>query len=389
MTFKFCNKQQAVFIICALPVLAGCGETMPSAELTDEDCRRVSLVDQETGLKIRGAEDIAVDPEAGIAIISAYDRWAVEQDMDDGRTMIPQGGLYLVTIAALRADRDTLTVTDLANSFKAGSDFHPHGIDLHIAQDGRRILAVINRRYQKGNTTDNNNWQQETTLEIFRLQDLELQHQRTVRHERLCRANGIVLLSSRQILFSRDHGACDDRGALLEDIFGSAKGEVVQLNLPQQTDGPVEVENIAERLGYANGLAVDRNRNQLFVAATRESAVHVYDLDAISASSTEAAVRQIDVTGGPDNLTLLKNGDLLAAVHPSLLSIGLYRRQWLGRTRAPSRILRLNPQDGSVRVLWQDADGSTFSAASVAVSLGPYLLIGSVADDGLMVCRYP
>lgn len=370
-------------------MMIGCDQTMPSAELTDADCRRVALVDQETGLKIRGAEDIAVDPEAGIAIISAYDRWAVEQDMDDGRNVIPQGGLYLIAIAELDADRDTLMVTDLANAFKADNDFHPHGIDLHIAEDGRRILAVINRRYHKDNTTDHNNWQQETTLEIFRLQDLELQHQTTIDHERLCRANDIVLLSSRQILFSRDHGACDDRGALLEDIFGSAKGEVVQLILPPQTDGLVEVKNIAEGLGYANGLAVDRNRNELFVAATRESAVHVYGLDALSASAPQATIGQIDVTGGPDNLTLLKNGDLLAAVHPSLLAIGLYRRQWLGRTRAPSRILRLNPQDTSVHVLWQDADGSTFSAASVAASLGPYLLIGSVADDGLMVCRYP
>ena len=124
------------------------------------------------------------------------------------------------------------------------------------------------------------------------------------------------------------------------------------------------------------------------MAATREAAVHVYSLDTPSASPTKAAARRIDVTGGPDNLTLLNNGDLLTAVHPSLMSIGLYRRQWFGRTRSPSRILRLNPQEETAQVLWQDLDGRIFSAATIAAVLGPYLLIGSVADDGLMVCRY-
>ena len=200
MTLNFYNTRQAAIIVCAFAVTIGCDEPIPVAELTDQDCRRVALVDQDTGLKIRGAEDIAVDPEAGIAIISAYDRWAVERNIDDGHNTIPQGGLYSVSIAELRADRDTLTVTDMAASFKTGSDFHPHGIDIHIAEDGSHILAAINRRYRNSNTSDENVWQQETTLEIFRLQDLELQHQTTVRHERLCRANDIVLLSPRQVL---------------------------------------------------------------------------------------------------------------------------------------------------------------------------------------------
>ncbi len=381
--------RRAGFIFMALMVMTGCDDPAPPTELSRNDCKRLVLVDQETGNRIRGAEDIAIDQEAGIAIISAYDRWAVERNVRETKSSTPQGGLYLVRLEDLRFDQDILTVEDISLSFKASRDFHPHGIDLHTAEDGQRTLGVINRRYTNDSRADEPIWKWETTLEIFRLNDGQLQHQRTVRTERLCRANDIVTLNANEFLFSRDHGACSDRSVLLEDIFRLSRGEIVRLTTPRTQDSPLKIEVIATDIGYANGLAIDREKNWLFVAATTEKAVRVYDLDAIGTAPSQNFTSRIEVSGGPDNLFRMEDGDLLVAIHPSLLAVGFYRRQWLGRSRAASRIIRLSPEDGRTRLLWDDPDGTLFSAATIAARLGPYLLIGSVADEGLTVCSIP
>ena len=65
--------------------------------------------------------------------------------------------------------------------------------------------------------------------------------------------------------------------------------------------------------------------------------------------------------------------------------MALHRR--LGIGRAPSRIIKANPQTGAVEILFDDPDGALFSAATVAVEWAGALIAGSVTDEGLLVCR--
>ena len=63
-----------------------------SATYAQSDCRVVDLIDVDTGHKIAGAEDMALEPNGENVIISAYDR----SNPDD-----PKGGLYRISLWGL------------------------------------------------------------------------------------------------------------------------------------------------------------------------------------------------------------------------------------------------------------------------------------------------
>ena len=91
------------------------------------------------------------------------------------------------------------------------------------------------------------------------------------------------------------------------------------------------------------------------------------------------------VPGGPDNLTVSSDGGIVAAVHPSLMAIGLNRR--LGVGKAASRIVKIDPETGAVEILFNDPHGELFSAATVAAEWNGGLILGSVTDEGLLFCK--
>jgi hypothetical protein len=84
-------------------------------------------------------------------------------------------------------------------------------------------------------------------------------------------------------------------------------------------------------------------------------------------------------------LTLAEDGRLIAAVHPSMLAIGLSRK--LGIGRSGSRIVSFAPDTNTISVLFDDPKGAVISAATVGLLVDDALIIGSVIDDALAVCR--
>ena len=347
------------------------------------DCARVAVVDRDNGALLRGIEDIAVDAAAGLAYLSAYDRWGTDAAADARQETLPQGGIYVLRAEDLDTARGRLTVEDATGDFKALNDLHPHGVDFLAGENGHGTVAVINRRYARALPGDG--YAFETTLEIFTTDGDALSHRLTVRHPLLCRANEVVLLSDDVALISRDHSACSSGGVLLEDARGELgiyRGEVVRLTL-SRTGDPPQAEIVASRVGFANGLVVDRTLRRLYVSATREKAIHIYDMSGAPAE-TELRLRQrVAVPGGPDNLALLPSGEIVVPLHPNLIVTALYLYRWTDR--APSRIVRWNPKDGAPSARWDDS-GRLLAAATVATPIVDKLLIGSVADGGLAVC---
>ncbi|MEL7489046.1 MAG: hypothetical protein AAGJ87_17765 [Pseudomonadota bacterium] len=158
-------------------------------------------------------------------------------------------------------------------------------------------------------------------------------------------------------------------GAAAEDIFALKRSGVAR-------DG----EAVFDAARFANGLARTR-RGDLVLAATRDKALVVL----MQTTDGFGEARKIALPGGPDNLTEAADGGVIAAVHPSLLRMGLHRKAGIGG--APSRVVKADVGNGDVSLLFDDRKGALFNGATVAVETNDTLIVGSATDDGVLVCR--
>jgi len=307
------------------------------ARFAAEDCRRLALIDAETGAAIRGVEDIARHRDA--LILSAHDRLAAE------RGAAQTGGLYRLPLAALGAT-SPVKVARLTGTGR----LDPHG----IAVAGNRIAVILRRYGAEGHLASD--------VIVARLEGNRLTAAERLRDPALCAANDLAFAGAR-LLATLDRRDCPGRS--WRDMLFADGGRVVAVG----AGGVVATE--IDRLAFANGILADSGSAPV-VAETRGRRLRV------------SPARGIDLPGGPDNLTRRADGRVLAALHPDLLRLGLYRHGWIGR--APSRIAAVGLGDGSVEVLMDDPGGALFSAATVAVMAGGRLVAGSVRDAGLMIC---
>jgi hypothetical protein len=340
--------------------MASCVGEPPSAPLyAAEDCRRVELIDARTGEAIVGAEDLELDPARGRLFISAHDRRAVARAVAKNAHAVPEGGVYAVSLRAL-LDADTAKATPLVGRGEIGGGIRPHGIAYDPATDE---IAFINRAYQR----IDNRWRVTPRVErIGANGEVFIGGAR----EGHCHANNLHVDAGR-IYVTFDHGECGWRAAL-EDAFFLKRSGVADVDGVPLYDTAL----------HANGI-VRTPVGDIVLAATREKSLIVMDESATALTR----VREIALPGGPDNITISEDGKIVAAVHPSLLRIGIDVR--LGFWPAPSRVVKVDADTGEMDVLFDDRTGRVFAAATAAVEWGAALVIGSVSDSGLLVCRRP
>lgn len=306
------------------------------ATFAQNECRRVALIDLETGQEITGAEDLALTPDGEDLIVSAHDRF------DD---QLPDGGLYLVNLWGLSAT-DRYEAGNLVASDLRSERFRPHGIALSV--DGTR-LAVINRLAES-----------EASIEIGDFGPDGWAVTQRLAGRSLCRANDLFFAKGEveTLQITLDREAC---GTSIADLMpGSTTGRVAVWD-----GGKLQIARTG--LSFPNGIA------EPYLAETRKNRI---------LKPTGPPIR---VPGGPDNLTREDRRHLLVAMHPSLRRLWLYLNGlWPG---APSRIARVNVLSGAVEVLFDDPEGDFFSAATSAVVAKDMLIAGSVGDSGLLVCQ--
>ena len=347
-------------------------------------CQRVALVDARDGTAVVGAEDLALDSEAGRLYLSAFDRWALEDALAADAETLPQGAIYAMALADLEDRPETLRLTPVATG--AGADFHPHGIDLYRGADGAFLFAVNHRHVRDAGT-----WTRRTRLDRFRISDEGLAPAGGTGDPRLCQANDVAALSAEDALVTRDHGRCTAWGRLMEDVLGLREAEVVLAALPGAPHETLReggtVTPLTSDLGFANGLALSPDGRRLAVAATRQKHVRLYEAAPLLNPEIPAAPLEMRVAGGPDNLSWDREGRLLAALHPSLLEVGLAHGRWFGRRRAGTRVIALDPATGATELLLDDPEGTRLNTGTAVVATGPWLIVSSVLDDALLVCR--
>lgn len=344
-------------IALAALLIASCGDRAPSAiAYSGADCGRRALIDPQGDIVV-GAEDLLVDRRNGRLIVSAYDRRAAERAARRGDGAIPEGGVYAVRLDDLFAKGAEVEAASLLDRAAARRGLRPHGIDYDPEEER---LVFINRGYER----DNGRWTRKVELIEVYLADEKPDFTIADSH---CAANDALL--GETTLLTIDHRDCDG-GAILENVF----------RLRRSGLATSEGERLSPGVAFANGLA--RIGDEIAMGATRENAVLFLDAD--DGFSERARVK---TPGGPDNLTATPDGAIIAAVHPSLLRLAFHRK--LNARRAPSRIVRIDPDGPRLDWLFDDPHGHLFSGATVATETEDGLIIGSATDAGLLVCLRP
>lgn len=330
----------AVAVITLALVLVAAWVFAPPAPLPAQfalaDCRHVALLDDVSGLRITGAEDMALTPSENEIYLTAHDR------RDPAR---PSGGLYSVSLFALEAGEAEIS----AQQVYAGDGqvpFRPHG--LALSSDGTR-LALVNRPGPG-----------EADILIGFADGLAWAPEDRLTGRQLCRANDLDFSGPGESALDITLDRADCSAAFTDLLPGAVTGRTVRFDSAGLTE-------TGAGLAFPNGIADG------YVAETRGRRVRTPD------------GRALDLPGGPDNLNWDQEGWLVAAVHPKLLQLWLYRAGWTAQ--APSRIVRVDPADGELRVLFDDVDGALYSGATSAIYGDGLLVAGSAYDHGLLVCQ--
>ena len=341
-------------------------------------CQRVPIVDAQSGEPIVGAEDLVVDRFAGRIYIAAYDRWALADAVGNDAESLPQGAIYAAPLRSLARQPSRLPLRRLAAGGER--DFHPHGLTIYRDGDTARLHA-INHAY----TRDGGGWSRTSVIESYGITPDGLTHRRTATGKGLCRANNLTALSARDLLITRDHGACGGLGRWLEDILGLDRGQVLLGTLT--ADGGIRLNTLVDDVGFANGIALSPDGSTVAVAATRNEHVRFYDAPGLISGSGDALTKTVQVDGGPDNLSWSADGRLIAAVHPSLFFVGLARHRWLGFERAGSKAIAVDPGNAVTETLFHDTGGTLLNAGTAGALVDGTLILSAVLDSALVVCR--
>lgn len=300
-----------------------------------------------------GAEDITIHPESGIAYISVCDRRAVASGNPGN------GGIFAY-------DLNTAGARPINVTPEVDPDFQPHGISLYLDKDGQDVLFVVNHQGGKN------------TIEIFLLKEGRLVHQKTVAGAALVSPNDIVGVGPEQFYVTNDHRHTGGFKRLVEEYGRQAWSNVLFYT-------GAEFVEAASGLGYANGINVSADGRLLYVCATVEGALHVFDRN--PATNDLSLKESIDLHTGVDNIEIDTAGRLYIAAHPKLLTFVKHSKD--AEDLSPSQVLRLEARpNGSYRVdeIYLDS-GAGISGSSVAAISGDRMLIGAVFDPKFLDCQ--
>ena len=302
-------------------------------------------------IKLPGSEDITVSLSDSFAIISSTNRAIYPP------TEVEIGGLYVMDLKD-----ETFNPIHLTSSFT--KPFAPHGISLLKTDSTYKVMAI-------------NHVLDAHSIEVFKLNNNELTHEKTLTNETMVKPNDIVMIDSERFYFTNDHGYTKGLGMLAEDYLGLALSNVIYF------DGSTYRE-VASGISYANGINYDAKRKLLFVASPRKFLVKVYN---VLDNGSLDFIEDIDCGTGVDNIEFDAEGNLWIGSHPNLLKFASYAK---GKEEySPSEIIKINykgKNDYRVETIYLE-DGKTMSASTVAAPFGDFLLAGNVMDDAFLVLK--
>ncbi|GIV33286.1 MAG: arylesterase [Chitinophagales bacterium] len=302
-----------------------------------------------------GAEDITIARDKAIAYISSDDRYAAIK----GRPA--QGGIYGLRLDIAGAEPFLLKRIP-------EQEIHPHGISYYLSPSGEAFLFVV----------DHTGGRQ--AILIYQFQgDSILALKRIIHHPMLVSPNDITAVDEDKFYCTNDHGSAGKVSKMLEDYLQLQRSHVVYY------DGK-QLRVVAKGIGFSNGIQVSKDGKEVYVAATTEKRVHVYERGTDGGLTLKTS---IDLHTGVDNIELDYSGNLWIGCHPKLLTF--VRHAADTSRQAPSQVIRVvRHADGSFtsdEVFLNS--GNALSGSSVAAVYKDILLIGPVLERHFLRCTLP
>ncbi len=314
-----------------------------------------------------GSEDIAIDRKAGRMFVASDDRRATAAGT------AKRGGVYILPIRGAEA---IPAHTDATAGIP--SAFHPHGISSFIDGTGKATVMVVN--HPKGFNDYSG-----TTVEIYdAVENNALVHRRTVVIPGLIRINDIVATGPDSFYATSE-----------SDLALRSVSEALSIITNSDTSGAVWYfdgragKKVDGGIGFANSLALTPDGKTLYVSGTTSRAIFIYDRDIATGAIMRRDVAFIGT--GADNLDVEDDGRVWIAAHPKLLSFIQHASN--PAKPSPSQIIVLEPasngKGGKVDQIYLKDGSDGFSGASVAVRDGDTMVLGSVFEAGIRVCKLP
>lgn len=317
-----------------------------------------SGTEQRHALPVAGPEDLAFDRISGLAFVS----------VDDRRANLVKPGSVPGAILLFNPLADT---PSFRNVTPVGmSDFHPHGISLWRSPEGRVLLFAVNHLQQPaGHAVERFEWRNDSLIHLEQIIDPEL----------MTSPNDVLAVDERRFYVTNDHGyPKPGLSRTLEDYLQRA------ISYVNYYDGKA-MRQVATDIAYANGINRSPDCRRIYVAATTGRKVITFDVDSMDGSLKK--IRETDMGTGVDNIEVDEAGNLWIGCHPQLLKFVAHAAD--SSKKSPSQVLRLKPlSDGGFRTeeIYLN-DGVKYSGSTVAVPVAGKMLVGSVFEPTLLVCR--
>lgn len=299
-----------------------------------------------------GPEDVTIHRGSGTAFVSSFDRRAAL------RGEPRRGAVFAYDLNAPGQPPRELTAG-------FAGELRPHGLSLWSGDAGT-FLHVVNHP-PEGHS-----------IEIFEWLEGRLEHRETVRDELLVSPNDVLATGPRTFYASNDHGHTEGLARMLEEYLQREQSNVVRF------DGET-MRVAASGIGYANGIAMSPDGQEVYVAGTTRGRLHVFARDAATGALDPVDVLELGT--GLDNIEVDRHGMLWVAAHPKLLSFVAHSRD--PAEHSPSEVLWVHPDqalDPPVRTVYRSL-GEEVSGASVGAPWGSRLLVGSVFEPHLLDCE--
>jgi arylesterase/paraoxonase len=305
---------------------------------------------------VLSSEDITIHPPTAMAFISSDDRRA---HWSGNKSQVRQGAIFGFDLNSVNP-----RLTNLTEEF--AKELNPHGIGWWMAQNGDLSLFVVNHR-QDGHF-----------VEIFDYRGGKLAHRKSVSGTLMHSPNDVLAVGPDTFYVTNDHGNATVLGRMAEEYLQLARSYVLYF------DGK-SFRKVAEALGYANGINISSDGHTVYVAATVEQKIYVYDRDL---NTGDLSLRNTIAAGtGVDNIEIDHRGDLWVGCHPKLLTFVKYSKD--PKVLSPSQVIKVekgSPGQYEIKEIYM-SDGTPLSGSSVAAVFEDTLLIGSVFDERFLVCR--
>ncbi len=204
-----------------------------------------------------------------------------------------------------------------------------------------------------------------------------LHHTGSIESPLLLSPNAVAAVDRARFYVSNDPGSTTAFGRKIEDLFVLPRADLLYF------DG-MTFRVVAERLSFANGLALSPDGRFLYAAESFGRRLDAFARQPVSGALEPAGT--LAIPSGLDNLRFDERGDLWIGSWPKTFAANA---TFADRTTpAPSEVFKVALENGiptAATPVFTD-DGRRISAASVAAVSGRTLLIGSPFDDHVLVC---